>query len=171
MPDEHAAPRRDRHLGALFPDREHAVAAVDALRERGFGNEHLGIAVRTDDSTVIERDPGLLQTLEAGAGAVIGAPLGFLGGLALAAVLAPGIAVGGLLALGAVGATGTALVSTYLGMVAGESESLERDRLEAIHRQPGEVLVAVRSSGQSAAVTELLVEHGGRLIDLGGLDS
>lgn len=159
------------HRAAMFPDRSTAIAAVDALRALGFGSDHLGIAVRADEPTVFEHDMGTELRRDMEVGAAGGAPLGFLAGLALAAFAVPGIAVGGVLALAGVGAGWGAFLGSVLGLGVGDVASGAHERIEQIHHEVGEVLVVVCSHGYPAVVDDVLVDHGGRLVELGPLSS
>ena len=75
--------RHEPHLGAVFAHRVDAEAAVEDLRERGLGSEHLGLAVHRPDTVVFEENlehevgTGIEQ------GVAVGAPVGAIAGITL----------------------------------------------------------------------------------------
>jgi hypothetical protein len=183
--DIHAHAKHD-HIAAVFPDRAHAEAVVEALRALGLGSEHLGVAVRGTDPIAFEHDEqtDLVHDLEVGAAA--GTPIGALAGLALVAVAVPGVAVGGVLALGgafalvAVAVPGVAvggvlalggafalagfLLGSYVGVAAGAEGWTAHEHFEDVALEPGEVMVVVCSHGHGDTVNDVMRRHGGRLL-------
>lgn len=159
------ADRHDEHdhIAAVFPDRAHAEAVVDRLRAIGLGSEHLGVAVRTDDPVVFEHDTERERLTASAVTAVVGAPVGLLAGLGLAALVVPGIAVGGFLALAGVGAGWGAMLGGFLGLTLDDRAASEHNDLEWTPLAPGEVLVVVCSHGRSDDVTSVLHQHRGRI--------
>ncbi len=156
------------HVAAVFPQREAAEAAVEALRTHGFGSESLGVAIHGDEPIQFERDSDEAMGRDIGIGVASGVPVGAFAGFALAA-LATGlgvvISVGGILAVaGAMGWGG--LIGSYLGVAAGVED---REEHEKIAHQPlarGEVLVAVCSHGRPDVVTSIMEESGARMVAL-----
>jgi hypothetical protein len=151
------------HIAAVFPDRVHAEAAVEDLLAIGLGSEHLGLAVRTDEPVVFEHDTEAERVRSSVATAAIGAPVGLLAGLGLAALVVPGIAVGGFLALAGVGAGWGAMLGGFLGLTLDDRANREHDRLEWTPLAPGEVLVAVCSHGRDTEVTSIMRQHHGEI--------
>jgi hypothetical protein len=154
------------HLAAVFADREHAEAAIEELRSLGLGSEHLGVAVRSGDTVVFEHDTEseMLHDLEVGA--AVGMPLGFLAGIALAALTVPGIAVGGLLAIASVGAGWGGFLGSYVGIGVGEKAANEHADIELLALRPGEVLVVVCGHGYPEQVLDTMRRHDGRIREL-----
>jgi hypothetical protein len=154
------------HLVAVFDERASAEAAVAELRRLGLGSEHLGVAVRGTGQVAFEHDAEVDMRrgveVDAGAGAVVG----FLAGFALLGVLVPvvgAVGVGGLLALGAAGGFGGAMLGGYLG-VASEDRALSvHEQIARAQLEPGQVLVAVCGHGHPDAAQEVLQRHGGEL--------
>jgi len=68
------------HLAAVFSDRDRAAAAVDELRSLGLGSEHLGVAVRGDDTVAFEHDAEADIMHDAEVGAAAGFPIGAIAG-------------------------------------------------------------------------------------------
>lgn len=157
---EHA---KHDHIAAVFADRAHAETAVDEMRALGLGSEHLGVAVRGTDPIAFEHDEqtDLVHDLEVGAAA--GTPIGALAGLALVAVAVPGIAVGGILALGGASALWGLLMGSYVGVAVGAAGWTTHETFEDVAREPGEVMVVVCSHGHANTVNEVMPRCGGRL--------
>ena len=159
----------DTVVPGVFASREAAEAAIADLRELGFADDTLGVIVPDpihhrllDDSTheaLIALERGIL----------FGVPLGFLGGIALAALVAPGIGVigvgGALLFGGAAGALWGAITGSFLEL------TTEIHHLEDIERKfefplaPEEVLVVVVADPErSETVREVMRAHGARIM-------
>ena len=83
-----AALLEHEHVVAVFPDRDQAAAAVAELQDLGLGSDHLGVAVDGTDQVVFERD----EEAVLGKRLAKGASLGALAGLALTALVIPGLA-------------------------------------------------------------------------------
>ncbi len=151
------------HVAAVFSDRSSAEAAVADLRAHGLGSEHLGVAVHGTDTVVFEHDDQaeVLHGMETGA--VVGAPVGFLAGLALFALVVPGIAVGGILGLSAVTAGWGAFLGAYAGIGAGDRAGESHAELERLSLEPGEVLVVACRHEPSDDLGSVMERHGGRL--------
>ena len=149
------------HIGAVFPDRIHAEAAVDELRHIGLGSEHLGVAVRGDNTIVFEHDTEkeILHDLEVGV--AVGAPVGLIAGLALVSLAVSGLAVGGILALGIAGATWGGLLGGYFGIGAGAQGYDEHSEIEWLPLAPGEVLVVVCNQLHPDDIYSTLSRNGG----------
>lgn len=158
----------DRHIGAVFADRSAAEGAVDALRAAGLAEEHLGAALRHDEDLVFDEDVEREVAVGVETGVVIGAPLGAIGGMALLAVVVPGIGTIGLAGVLAAGAAVGGLAGTFLGALLGletEERLLDEEwHWERVDLEPGEVLVVVGGHGHPVDVADVLVDHGGRLV-------
>ena len=164
-PDDIASHREHDHIAAVFADRETATAAIERLRALGLGSEHLGVAVHGDDSIVVEHDEDhdLVRSTETGA--LVGAPIGAIAGLALAGLVVPGIGLiglGGMFALAGASALWGGMIGGYVGAAAGdEGWNAHRD-LTYTALDPGEVLVVVCSHGHADAAREVMEQHSGR---------
>ncbi|MEX2100671.1 MAG: hypothetical protein WEB19_04575 [Acidimicrobiia bacterium] len=162
----HAHTRHD-HIAAVFATRDTAQAAIDELRQLGFGSDRLGVAVREGTSRAFERDADAELVHDTETGFAAGAAIGFLAGMSIAAIaLVPGgvIGLGGILAFGAAGGLSGAYFGAFFGESAGERASTEREELSSTRLEPGQVLVAVCSHGHPAAVQTILERHGGQLL-------
>lgn len=167
----------------MFERRSDAEDAIRRLQSAGFSAESIGVAMRDRDEAgdLAEVTGGNDLTTEgATAGALSGAGVGALVGLALvgSTLVLPGIGpvlIGGSLATGAVTAAGTtaaALTGAGVGAVSGgligalvgagipEHEAEDyASRLEA-----GHVLVSVQSDDTHAArARQILMEEGSRV--------
>jgi hypothetical protein len=158
---------RHDHVAAVFGTREAAQAAVDALRQQGLGTDRLGVAVREGTARVFERDAEAEVMHDAGVGAAAGGAIGFLAGMAIAAIVfVPGgiVGLGGILALGAGSTLGGAMLGGYIGQDTADRAFDERQELSELHVEPGQVLVVVCSHGRPADVEQIMERHGGDLV-------
>ncbi len=149
----------------MLPDVTSAAAAVAHLRAEGFGSEHLGVAVREGAAVAFERDDDADYLRDVGRGAAIGAPVGALAGIGLIAAAAPGVGVGGLLALAAAGTLGGTFLGAFGGMLHGQPSRDEHAELAervAPRLGPGEVLMVCLAHGAGGRARAVLAEHGGR---------
>lgn len=159
----------DGVVPGVFADTASAEAAIDDLRELGFGDDELGVIVTDPVHHRLIDDPETetLRGLERGI--LIGTPLGVLGGLALAGLVAPGIGLigmgGALLFAGHVGALWGAITGAYLGLTAEIHHLEDLEEKYEIALAPHEVLVAVVTDpARSQAVCEAMRRHGARCV-------
>lgn len=155
------------HVAAVFGTRDAAQATVDELRAQGVGTDRMGMAVREGAPRVFERDAEAEVLHDAGMGVAAGATIGFVAGMAIAAIVfIPGgvIGLGGILALGAGSTLGGAMLGGYVGQDTANRAFDERQELSEMHLEPGQVLVVVCSRGHPADVEEVLERHGGDLV-------
>ena len=160
------AHRGHDHVAAVFPSRDEASAAIDALQALGLGSEHLGVAAHSTDAIVFEHDEDAEWVHDTEVGALIGAPVGAIAGLAVAALAIPGIGLvglGGMFALAGTSALWGGLIGGYLGAGAGDDTWNTHHDLGYTALQPGEVLVVVCSHGRTDAINEVVAAHSGRL--------
>ncbi len=165
-PDDLAAHAEHDHIAAVFPDRDTATAAIEHLRSLGLGSEHLGVAVHGDDSVVFEHDEDRDLVHDTEVGALVGAPIGIIAGVALAGLVVPGIGLiglGGMFALAGASALWGGLIGGYVGAAAGdEGWNAHRD-LTYTALEPGEVLVVVCSHGHPDTARDVMEQHSGRI--------
>ena len=154
------------HVAAIFPTREAATAAIDQLRAAGLGSEHLGLAVRSGDRVIFERDEDADLAHDALQGTAIGASVGYLAGLALFAATVPGIGLGGMLALAGSTAMGGGMIGGYVGLGEGDEEFAEHAEFASRPLEPNEILVVACSHQRPEAVRAALSTREGRLIEL-----
>ena len=157
------------HIAAIFADRDAAEGAVVALRDHGFGSEHLGVAVHDANPVDFEHDAEAETLHGAAVGVATGAPLGAVAGVAIAALVATGvgaIGVGGVLAMGAATGIWGGLFGGYLGMRPGQVGWTEHQDFGFVGLEPGESMIVVCSHGEPDAVRNLMTESGGRLISM-----
>ncbi|MEY3806256.1 MAG: hypothetical protein RIR69_1068 [Actinomycetota bacterium] len=151
------------HIAAVFANRSLAEAAVQELRDVGFGSEHLGVAVRGSGNVVFEHDAEQELLSDFGTGVVVGTPAGLLAGLALATVIVPGLAVGGIVALGLAGAAWGGFLGAYLGIGVGSRTDIEHSEFEWMPLAPDEVLVVVCSHDRPEEISGIMYRHGGSI--------
>jgi hypothetical protein len=158
---------------AIFDDREQAEHAIAELRRRGVTDSHLSIiARRLEDAEIERRPPGASAGERIAKGAITGAGVGTLFGLA--AVLIPGvgpfIAAGTLAsALGATGgaAAAGAIVGGTSGALAGAMAKADYSKDEVEFYGPlverGGILVTVDTDDVSHdRLRSELAQLGGR---------
>ena len=155
------------HVAAIFATRDAALAVSDELRERGMGTDRTGMALREGTARAFERDADAEVLHDAATGTAAGAVIGFLAGMAITAVaFTPGgiVGLGGILALGAGSTLGGAMLGGYIGQDTADRAFDERQELEEVHLDPGQVLVVVCGHGRRAEVEEVMERHGGDLV-------
>lgn len=155
------------HVAAVFATRDAARVVVDELREQGLGTDRMGMALSEGAPRVFERDAEAEVLHDAATGTTAGAAIGFLAGMAISAVVAiPGgfIGLGGILALGAGSTLGGAMLGGYVGQDTAGRAFNERQELEEVHLEPGQVLVVACSHGRPADVQEIMERRGGDLV-------
>lgn len=143
-----------RTVVGLFESRDRAEAALRALRDAGFPERSLGLAMR-------DHDTHAPTTEGAAAGALSGGVIGGLMGL-LGSLLIPGlgpIVIGGVLASALTGAG----VGAAAGGLVGALVSLGIPEADARHFdegvRSGAVLVTVRAGRRTEAALALLRRH------------
>jgi hypothetical protein len=164
-PEDIRAHSEHDHIAAVFGDRTHAEAAVDELRSLGLGSDHLGVAVHGEGPIAFELDEDADMAHRVEVGAAVGVPIAAVAGIGIVALVAPGLAVGGLLAIGGASALWGLLMGGYAGVAAGGGQEWdEHERLESVRLEPDEVMVVACSHGHADRVHEVLRRHGGRLV-------
>ena len=117
-----------RTVAGLFPDRDRAEQAIDALKAAGFTGDQIGVALRDRTAQgVLLEDTGTQVAEEAATTGALGG--GLLGGLAglligIGALVIPGlgpVVAGGVLATAFGVAGGTAVAGAGIGAAAGDS--------------------------------------------------
>jgi hypothetical protein len=159
----------DGVVPGVFADTASAESAITELRELGFGDDELGVIVADPAHHRLLDDPETETLKGLQRGILIGTPLGVLGGLALAALAAPGIGVigmgGALLFAGHVGALSGAITGAYLGLTAEIHHLEDIEEKYEISLAPHEVVVAVVTDPErSQAVCETMQRHGARCV-------
>jgi hypothetical protein len=157
---------------AIFDDLAQAERAVSALRRTGVSDAHLSVIARRQDDIEVETKHRDSAGARVGKGALAGAGIGAIFGLAAALIpgVGPFITAGALATtLGATGgaAAAGAIVGGTSGAIAGALARAGYSHEEAQYYGPaverGEVLVAADTDGgNEVAVRSLLREYGGR---------
>lgn len=158
---------------AIFDDRTQAERALSELRRRGVPDANLSVVSRRPDDVEVERDPNAAGAGERiGKGALAGAGVGTLFGLAAALIpgVGPFITAGTLASvLGATGgaAAAGAIVGGTSGALAGAFSNAGYSREEAEFYGPaverGGILVAVDADDVSTERLRAdLTQLGGR---------
>lgn len=152
-----------RIVVGLFMDRSEAVATVRELKDVGFTDEQIGVAMQDrngNDGVVNEAGLPVLEGAATGAvtGGIAGGLIGLLGSLlvpGLGPVLVGGVLASTLLGLGIGAATG-GLVGALTGMGVPESDAKHFDR----GLRAGGTLVTVDAGGRTPEALDILESHG-----------
>lgn len=155
---------RDDHVATIFPDCRAAEGAVADLEAAGLGSDRLGVALRSGEQIVFERDADRELFLDAGAGSILGTPLGMLGGIALSMAVIPGLAVGGILAVSLTGAAWGAIFGGLIGVDLGDVEWTQHENFAFEHLGEREILVVVKAHGREQLCRQIFTRHDGRLL-------
>ncbi len=159
--------RRDV-VPAVFGNRTDAEAALAELRQLGFRHDDLGVMVPDPEHhhLIDNSDREVWGSLSAGM--VAGIPIGTLAGMALMALVIPGLGILGLGGALIVGGAGGALWGAYLGSVTGlAAEIMHVEDVEhryEISLQPNEILVVVMAHAQAERVCQIMEQHGARCL-------
>lgn len=152
----------------VFDERREAQEAIDDLRQSGFREDQLGVAMRDTGNAVqpishVER--GSMAGEGATAGVVAGAGIGGMWAIAIAAGLLPAIGpviAGGLLASLLASAAAGAAAGGILGALIGVGVPEQEARYYETEFAAGRVLVTVRPEGREDEATVILRNHGAR---------
>lgn len=156
------------HVGAVFDDRSAAEAAVSELRQHGWADDHLGVAIRQADTYVFEDDVAIDISHGIERGIAVGAPVGAIAGMAIMVFAIPGaglLGLGGMLAAGGIpGALAGTFFGALLGLSTEEHELDEEMDWERVSLEFGQVLVVVAGHDHPAEVSDIIRRHGGGLV-------
>ncbi|HUF52276.1 MAG TPA: hypothetical protein VMR52_00700 [Dehalococcoidia bacterium] len=153
-----------RVLAGVFAAKAEAEAAVADLRDLGFLDDQIGIAVAgSSDHQTLATDAEAWAELRATAtGMAIAAPIGSLGGLALVGIAVPGV---GILSLGGfmfASLTG-ALWGLFFGGLAGFTAKVrmgpDDDQWYEIPLKTGDVLLVVHAREGAREAHDVMHKH------------
>jgi hypothetical protein len=154
---------------ALFDDPDRASDAITDLKEAGFQEEDIGVAMQDRAEPVVpEVEPGTRPATGEGmargalSGGIVGGALGLLGSLLLPGVgpIVAGGILGSLLMGAGIGAATGGLIGVLVGMGISKEEAEHFDR----GFRAGGILVTVRADARSLEARAILRE---RNADLG----
>ncbi|HEX5386536.1 MAG TPA: YsnF/AvaK domain-containing protein [Gemmatimonadales bacterium] len=150
----------------LFRNRADAEAAIRYLKDAGFTDEQIGVAMRDrDEQRDLIDQTGANTSSGAATGAVSGGIVGGLIGL-LGSLLIPGvgpIVVGGVLASTLVGIGAGAATGGIIGGLIGMGVSEEDARYFDAGFREGGVLVSVTAPARMGDAVNILSDHGADL--------
>ncbi|MCA1644079.1 MAG: YsnF/AvaK domain-containing protein [Chloroflexi bacterium] len=160
------ATSRGSTVVGVFEDREHARAAIEALKEDGFTGDSISILSPDKQATQdMAQETGTHAGSGAATGAVAGGVLGGLGGwlVGIGALAIPG--VGPFIAAGAfASALGGAAIGASVGAIAGALVGMgvpeEHAKYYEGEAKAGKTLVTVRADGRYDDAQRILREHG-----------
>jgi len=166
-PDEMTPGTHGRTVVGLFTDRSNAEEAIRDLKDAGFTDRQIGVAMRDrDEQKRLIEDTGSTAAEGAATGALSGGIVGGLIGL-LGSLLIPGvgpIVVGGVLAsalTGAgIGAATGGIIGALMGLGVPEEDAQHFDR----GLQSGSILVTVDAGERMPEALAILERHD---VDLG----
>jgi hypothetical protein len=153
----------------VFADPRRAQDAVAELQRAAFREDQIGIVGRhpagaEPHEAAPDRKAESLVAEGTGAGAAVGAGLGMLWGLGIAAGMLPAIGtvvVGGTMMGILASAGGGAALGTLIGALVGLGVPLEEAHYYHDQLQTGHTLVAVRAEGRHDEARAILAHHGG----------
>jgi hypothetical protein len=153
-------------VGALFPNREAAKAAVTDLRDAGLGDEELATAEWLDGRYVIASHAGRKMGHGVWIGAVVGAVVGgLLGALATGLFWPEASMVTALIAGGSfLGVTG-AVLGAYFGLIRHRQQLWHEEDWAHLEVEQGQVLMVLDAGQKSDIVREIFDRHGGRRVE------
>jgi hypothetical protein len=154
-------------LPAVFESRAQAEAAIADLKAHGLDEDQLGIAmldIEPGDYRLLDEEErnelfGLIR------GAEVGAPVGALAGIALAAFAIPGIGTvisGGGLAVAGVSAYWGALCGAWAGLLRKTHYNADEERWVEIPMQSDDVLVVIKPDHHYEEIHRILLANGAR---------
>lgn len=152
----------------VFADRNAADQAYAALRQAGFSDDQIGVALRhVEGSTVAAEGPietGTRAEEGASAGALAGLGLGALAGLGVLSgvipVIGPAIA-GGTLGVILSNAAAGAAVAGLTGALVGSGIPEEDAKYYHSEFEAGRTIVTVHAAGRADEAASILRQHGG----------
>lgn len=165
--DKDTGQQHDGHtIVALFKDVPDARRAIDRLKEAGFRDDKIGVAMRDrTQQEEVRADTGTKAAQGAASGAVgggiVGGVLGLLAGVGALAI--PGVGpiiaggvLGSTLAGAGIGATAGGIGGALIGMGLREEEAKHFERA----LEGGGVLVAVEPEGNATLARQILTDAG-----------
>jgi len=159
---------------AVFDNRTQAEQAVSALRRLGVSDAQLSVVARHDGDAAVVSDHADDAAERTGKGALAGAGVGALFGLAALAIpgVGPFVTAGWLasaLGVGAGAVASGAIVGGASGAIAGAFAKAGYDERDATYYgnavEQGGTVVAVDTTGSASSVDQVrtvLAEYGGR---------
>ena len=157
---------------ALFKEQESVEAALNHLRDGGYGNDHTAVISRNEaaeiDDLVVEDAEGT-SAKAAVMGAGIGGALGLAGGLAVGVAPIPGLNMIVWTAL--LGTVSSAVIGGYFGALLGE-RAAEGDEMDyRTELMDGSYLLVAHISEEDEQLTRELVQRcGGYHVDVHEVD-
>ncbi|MEZ4524100.1 MAG: hypothetical protein R3A46_21080 [Thermomicrobiales bacterium] len=152
-------------LPAVFEDRQQAEAAIDALQRAGYSDEEIGVAAIEQGHYKVLDEEAHEVLMGLSKGAAVGVPAGAISGLALLAVLVPGM--GTITANTAIlamtkGIWWGAIIGGWTGLMTKMRWDYDEDRWVDIPLNSGDVLVAVAPHGHYDDVHKIMKDNGAR---------
>jgi hypothetical protein len=161
--------QRPALVPAVFPSRESAEIAIDALRRHGISQSDIGVML-PEPGRHYHREPTDAEVVTAaGQSAAIGAPIGSIGGMVLLGLTASealAFGVGGLFVAGVGGLLWGGVIGGLIGVITRVRRRPEEDRWCEVPINGQEVLVVVRVPDWShePEIAELLTQVGARCV-------
>lgn len=158
-------PTRPTLIGALLP-KARATSAATALEHAGLAGRELSGSVADDDSVAVE--PRADRRLGIGLlkGAAIGGALTAVAMVLLAVLALPSESLGLGITVGATaGLIAGGFIGAYLGMTRHRPDFWRQQDWEHIEPEPNQVLMVVDATDRAAEAEQILVSHGGRLVE------
>lgn len=160
----------DGVVPGVFGSREQAEKALEDLREIGLAEDEMGVIVPDPAHHHLMDDPETETVKGLAKGFVIGGGIGALAGMALAALVVPGVGVvgvGGALLFGShFGGLWGAISGAYLGLTTEIHHLEDIERKYHIDLKPGEILVVVVTDRERAyEVCQIMQRNGAHCVE------
>lgn len=153
-------------VGAVFPERSSAAAAVADLRSSGFTDDELATAEWLDGQYVLASHAGRKIGQSLIWGGVMGAVLGAVVGAVLTVLLwQTADTAAALLVGGVAGAAFGAILGSYFGLNRYRPQLWDQRDWSHLEIEHGEVLIVMAEKDRPDLVGEILQRHGGRRVE------
>jgi hypothetical protein len=157
----------DGVVPGVFSDRSRAEKALEELRAIGLAEDEMGVIVPDPAHHHLMTDPETETVKGLAKGVLVGGGIGALAGMALAALVVPGVGVvgvGGALLFGThFGGLWGAISGAYLGLTTEIHHLEDIEKKYRIELQPGEILVVVVTDRDRAyEVCQIMQRNGAR---------
>lgn len=156
----------DGAVPAVFSSKADAEAALTELQRMGFSNDDLGVMVPDPTHFRLMDESGKETWHGLSTGMVAGIPIGALAGMAMTALIIPGLGILGVGGALLVGGVGGAMWGAYLGSVSGVAAEImhveDIERRYEIPLQRDEILVVVVANERAPEVCDVVQQHGAR---------
>lgn len=155
-----------RLVGAVFPDRPAAAAALGDLSRVGIADRRIVRALRTGEEYLVDGGGGARFGRGVAGGGLVGAVVGAAVGLALVLATRPDASLASQLVLGLGGGVAFgAVLGAYAGLLAARPPLWEQEAWEHVPVDPGQVLVVVSPGDREEEALTIFSRRGATVVD------